>query len=538
MFRRNGNGSQSVSFANSIQKNIFIIYMPGSGVLNLIPGMIARRLEQLTRRPLVDTSHIFEASSGGGILTGGLNTPGLSAEDGLKLYNHNAAFFLPSVPGRERNLLIKNGVNAIAHQLGIDPLQADAKKIHNIVTICDVLQKHGCDAAYVNMVRNGGTKRWLSTHDIRQANYGCRILTARHPELKKELRALQKNVQARRSHSAINYVFKNAALYGIDYINKKIGPDLFLNTDYARSLYEELFTDRRMADCLRTTFIYARDVRTGEPVPFYCKKNLFDAPGGETLETSPKNHLLRDAVFASTSHPLGFIPHHTEDGGCFDDWATLHVPFASVDYALSQRPPGVGIKLVILHCGLLTRPEDSVEAIVRNHRETGIFGSFMRGEFMHNVNRYVMGLARLKERLGQENVIEIVPRLYPEHYDECEEDFPSHNLLDSSKENRRRIIRQGRRTVKEFDGILRELAQQQIDTCYATGHMTLQEYVDTTRHIGVKDLMEVAQPAKAATNGVTSWRQTFYNAAGRLAWPLGSSSRTTPARTEPGRPQI
>ncbi len=519
-----GNGKKArPSLADGLNKNIFVLYMPGSGVLNIIPAMIARRMEELTRRPLIQTIHIFEASSGGGILTGGLNVPGLSAKDGLKLYNYNAQHFLPSIPGRERNLLIKNGINALAHQFGIDPLQANEIKIRNIRTICGMLQQHGCESVYIDTIRDSSVKRWLCANDIRQASYCCRVLAARHPEITKELRALQRNIYGRRVHSTVNCLFRRAALYTVGYINKKIGPNLFLNTDYARSLYEGLFGDRRMSDCLRTTFIYARDVKTGEPVPFYCKKNLLDAPGGETLESSPKNPLLRDAIFASTSHPFGFTPYRTEDGDWFDDWASLHVPFASVEYALSQRPPGFGVKLIILHCGLLTRPHDSIEEIIKNHRETGILGSLMRGELLNHANRYVMGLARLKERLGPENVIEIVPRLYPERYDECEDDFPSHNLLDSSKKNRRRAIRQGRRTVNEYDPILCELAQLQIDTCFATGHMTLDDYIETTLHIGIKDPTEFRKPAISIADRPSRWT-ALYNAAGRLIWSQTAGS--------------
>ena len=116
------------------QKTVFILYIPGGGVLGLLPAMLLAKLESLTETPTEELFQVLEGVSTGSIIVGAMAKEGVDAKMGTELFVQESPRFFPDIPGRLGKMSFRNGINLGKYLFRLDPSKMDSLKIKEIGT--------------------------------------------------------------------------------------------------------------------------------------------------------------------------------------------------------------------------------------------------------------------------------------------------------------------------------------------------------------------------------------------------------------------
>ncbi len=466
---------------------LFFLYIPGGGALGVIPAVVLARIEELLEAPAMHAFHAGDGVSVGGIILAALNTPNVE-EPGMPLYTAaNAAElvaakiqkFFPPVNGRMRKL-ITSGLIHTARRF-LDPAITDGYHIKDITDLCQELRMNaGNDLQpVIDQLEHHATQQWL-THEHRDNAYAiCDQIRQENTDLRNIAAAVLSHVYERNQQtSRLGIMFRKAALGIGDTIIRHWAreQDYLYDSKNIQEIFQDVFGQARMADCLRSTFISAGNAVTGEKVRFFCKKeNFLDVGVSQNKDVSKNNHTLIDAVMATSAHPLAVKPHETEDGILCTDPAVWHSPTNSVLQIVRDaraQNPDINVKLIVLATGDYTVKSMNKDEAIAKMKKSGLIGNIFDGHQLSQIQSYVMSDAKitLREELGDEDIIEISPRLIPRTSDEVNA-FPSRNILDTSPKNIERILNVARRTLVEKDLLIRNLAYMLAENMHLLGQM-------------------------------------------------------------------
>ena len=502
---RTARDGSSTDKKSRLQKNIFIGSISGSGAINIVDARILAAIEEKAEvLHISELIHVWEGGSGASILITALNA-GMSGRECYDTLIARSPEILPYSPGRHINMQITQGINNIEKLARIDPLRTDALKLREIRMICAQIRDTCADGdcALTAEAEDKATRRWLTRGNKERLYEICSRLESHHPELKTSIDALREVIRER-TETGLKHIYRRAALFGLEQVKTYFSGPSFFDPAVARNVYQELWGDKRLSDCARTTYLAANDVRTREAILFACEKNdYFDPPGGVTAYASHNDPKLWDMVMGSTAHPAAYDPHVMEDGRLVNDMAAFHTPTASVERALATKPADTGIQLLLLHTSEKPDPTLTNDDIIRQHREYGFIGTNVSGEFQRAVSGYNMSLGRFYEKLGQDNILEISPRLLPRSYRE-EKELPVADPLNTKAGQIEAIVNLAEAVVLEHDQAISRMTQRMLDTAWITDRVTDEHYLRVSRKLGVYSEQEISALDPATKPAETS----------------------------------
>ena len=466
---------------------LFFLYVPGGGVLGIIPAVVLARLEELLEAPAMHAFHATDGVSVGAIVTAGLNipdpqdpsTPLYTAAETAELIAAKIQKFFPPVKGRMRKL-IASGLIHTARRF-LDPAVTDAYHLKDIADLCTELRTRADDTTLplINALEHHATQQWLTKGHRDNAYALCDKIRQVNPALRDSAGYVLSHIYERTQQtSRLGIMFRKAALGIGDKITTTWAreQDYLYDTQVIRHIFQDVFGSTRIGDCLRSTFISAGNAITGEKVRFFCRKeNLLDIGPSKNEDLSKNNHTLIDALMATSAHPLAVKPHETEDGIICTDPAVWHAPTNSVMQvvrAAREQNPDINVKLVVLSTGDYTIKSTNKSEVISRMQKNGLVGNIFDGYQLSQIQAYVMSDAKatLREELGDEDILEIAPRLIPRTSTEAN-DFPSRNILDTSSKNIESVLNTARRTLVEKDVMIRTLAYMLAENMHLLGQM-------------------------------------------------------------------
>jgi hypothetical protein len=470
------------------QRTIFLLYVPGGAMLGLIPSIVLARLEELTETPTSGLFQAFDGVSTGSIVVAGANVPKMDSARITELFCEAGPTFFPPVPGRYGKMLTANIINVLQDQL--DPAKYDRLLVNEINSVFnDMLAKlPEEERGRVNAIRDLATQRWLTGSAKKEILKSCEKLASEHTHLRTATNLIGELTFVRRSNSRLSILFKTVALGGMEKVKTHWANNYLFDSERPKQTYRNFLGDMRMGDCPRTLYISAYDTRQNKMVTFSNRKHDFFSPDPQSPSTTSKsNNKLWDAVMASTANPFAFRPHLTEDGVLCADKAPVHTPITSVQDILKHKPADAAVKLVIIGTSKYLSSDLNEDELMKHYINYGVAGNVISGREISELEGYTMSAAHetLRTLLGEENIIEISPRLAPHTYSESQE-FPSKDVLDASEENVKKILKRARTHLVEQDDQIRQLAQMLADNLHLLGQMDQAKYDRVSKRIGVK----------------------------------------------------
>ena len=467
------------------KRSIFILYIPGGAVLGIIPSMILSRLEELTETPAI---HLFQATDGvstGGLIAGGMNVrnpknamgPKFTAPAIFDKFRELSPLFFPEIPQRYYKMVTANAINVLEDL--IDPHKADALILREIEqglqALADAMPEQDKDK--VKTLGNLATEKWFSNSDRKKALKLCDTIRQEYPQLSKLTGDLSEPIFVRETNGILSSAFKKGALMSMG-VAKTWARDFLFDPKVPETAYRDLYGEARMSDCLRTTYITTYNSKENGAQTFYClKSDFFSLDPATPAEVSKGNHKILDAVMASTANPFAFPPHNTEDGMVCVDKAIVHTPLRCVLDVLARKPSDTIVKLVVLGTGRYITTEKDSANLCEEYARYGVLGNFMRGQETAELQNFVMSQANdiLQRSLGEENIIELSPRLSPRTFKELDE-LPSRSPLDATTENIQKIVNRTKSFMWEEDAKIRELALMLAENLYNIGQMDPEKF--------------------------------------------------------------
>jgi len=493
------------------QPTVFILYVPGGAMLGIIPALTLSRLEALTETSTPNMFQVIEGVSTGAILAAGFNIPGMNARKGAELFVQLGPQFFPEMPGRWAKMYARNGINIAKFFYNLDPKRSDNLAIQNIRQLCDAMKEQSDPVIHpvVNELEEEATQRWLAAKDQKYILGLCQQIIAYDQNLKKYADGVAELLATRTFKSRLSIIFKSAAVNVMDSLKNTWAKkeECLYDPLVPQQTYQKMFGDRMIGNTTMSTYISAYDIVNNRVVTFSSLKKDIFSKDPNAPATVRNNIKLWDAVMASTANPLAFPPHITETNLLCSDKAPIHKP-RSVKDVLAAVEPGTRVVLVVAGTGkylakdllqfLEKNPEDpnmseheryrrKLEILREYYTEFGVAGNLALGRELAELEGYTTSDAfdDFKEKLGEENIIMLAPRLSP-HSPQEKRDFPSRDVLDASRDNIKKIIKRGRSLAHEEDDQLRKLAQMIADNLHLLGQMDDVKYARVCKKIGLE----------------------------------------------------
>lgn len=130
---------------------------------------------------------------------------------------------------------------------------------------------------------------------------------------------------------------------------------------------------------------------------------------------------------------------------------------------------------------------------------------------MAELESYTISAARqaIRKSLGEQNIIDISPRLYPENPHEVKqgdmiEELPNSNPLDARPENIRRIVKLAQKLINEEDEKIRKLSFMLVENLYNLGQMDRDKFERVAANIGIDPDTEKLKNKPAKQTNVLS----------------------------------
>lgn len=479
-------------------RTIYILYIPGGGMNGIMPALMLDRLEKLTGCSTSDLFQVFDGVSTGSILAAGMTLedparPGkaqLSGHDGFELFCHHGPAFFPDIPGRFSKMWIANALNTLLDY--IDPQIADELAIDEIGETCDELLKKTPWEYHerVRRLRELATTHWLTQKKRNEALHICDELDDISDEIDQLTDKVNELIYWRILCTRISIGFRKAAIGACNFVLNNYAHDYLFDPEVQIGTYKKFMGERRLSDSLRSIYISAYDIQSGSPIVFFNRKaDFFSRDPATPSITSKGNHKLVDVIMSSTANPFAVPPYTTEDGVVCSDKAPVHTPLHCVQDVMAHKPPDAKVKLVVLGTGkYFTKNQKVDNKTVRDrYIKYGVPGMMIKGKEIAELEHYVMGMMRdtVKMQLGEENIIELSPRLAPHNMTELKK-FPSKNVLNASKDNIEKIVHRSMDFLVEEDDAIRSLAQELVDNLYNLGQIPDDKYAAACTNIGLK----------------------------------------------------
>jgi hypothetical protein len=468
-------------------RTIFVLYITGGAMLDLIPLVVLARLEQLTETHTTDLFQVLEGTSGGGIVAAGMampddadpRKPKIWALDFIPEFCRYGLSFFPPVANRYFKMAAAGLLKWSEDK--IDPSRADAEIIGDIGELCDSLlqQVDPILKPRFESLKNEGQARWLTPSGQNKALEQCDELMSYCPNLVPTITQLRNFIKERSPTGRLRSLWYGAVLGSMNLVLKTWARDFRYDSKNMGDAYKKFLGDRRLNEARCSLYIPANDMSRNRLWMFFNRKADFfnhdpDAPG----EVSRGNHKIRDAVLASTANGFAVLPHQTEDGMLFDDKAPFDTPVLAVRHILKQKPADADVKVVILGTGNSLRDDRNIEQIKLDAERYGIPGNILEGNEIPQIEKYIMSQAKLllREDLGgKDHVIDITPRMVARSRKE-KQFLPSRDSLDGSPENVRKIINWAFVLLQERDQDIRSLAGQLVENLHNIGQMSDEKY--------------------------------------------------------------
>jgi len=464
------------------KRTVFILYIPGGGMLGMIPGAVLAQLEELTETPAAHLFQVVDGVSTGSILAAAMSTrsspqsylPRVTSQQSVDLFTRLGPLFFPEIKNRYPKMFVANFGNFLEDYM--DPAKADAGLIEEIIKSCDELEAIAPaeDLATIEDLKKLATKRWLSRSNKMQALKLCSHLYEKHkPEeshdVYNHICHVGELVFLRNKTSKLGYIFRQSALAGIDILRKSWAKDYMFDASIPDKHFRYLYGNARLSESLRSTYISAYDLETNKRQTFFCRRSdFFSLDPNIPCVTSKNNHRMHDIVMASIANPFAFPPHVTEDGMICSDKAPIHTPLDSVLDVMKHKPADADVKLVILSTGKHISRDRKTTSLPEDYVRYGFLGNLLRGREVSDIENYNMDT--LRKTLGDENIIEFIPRLSPRTYKETQ-DMPSRDILNASPQNVDRILRRAQNYVTEYNDEIRDLARMLITNLHLVGQV-------------------------------------------------------------------
>ncbi len=483
--------------ADKKRRTVFILSVPGGAMLGILPAVALARFEQLTETPALDLFQVVDGVSTGAIAAAGLNIRDpddhskvkFSAHDIAEMYCRHGPRFFPEIPRRMEKLTLSEAMRRVEDV--IDPLRLDEKTIEDLQKLFKKLDDKLLAKSTPQIkqlaasLHNISTSRWITDKGKKKALDICEQLKAADNDLTDIVVSIGELTFTRTASKLLRRVFTDAALGGMNLVHKFWAHDYKFDPKVPEAVFQDLYKDRRMSDCARSTYISAYDVKENRIWTFFCRKNDFFDPNPDApAVVSRENAKLWDAVMASVANPFAFPPHLAENGVVYSDKGLIHTPLNCVLDVIKHKPDDADVKLVFLDTGrYLSHKKDG--ALLRDEYDRhGIVGNLLEGGEMMELKGYAMSAARnvLRKYLGKENFYELVPRLAPTP-DEDINDMPSRNSLNASPENMRRILDRAFRFIDEEDAQIRTIARMLVDNLHNLGQMDEAKYQRVMKNI-------------------------------------------------------
>jgi hypothetical protein len=480
------------------ERTIFVLYIPGGAMLGIIPALVLNQLEKLTETSVTQLFQVFDGVSTGSILVAGLNMrdpedptkPMLTAYNGFELFCKHGPRYFPEIPGRMTKMWVANALNIFIDY--VDPSAADELAIDEIKGFCAKLAEVAPweYRERVQRLEELGTSRWL-TKATRDEFMGiCEELKDISDEVDQLTGKIGELLFLRTSTGKLGIVFKKSAIHASKFILNNYAHDYMFDPKVPLENYQSIMGDRRLSDALRSIYVSAYDIRNGKAHTFFCRKeDFFSLDPNTPSVTSANDNKLWDIIMASTANPFAYPPHITEDGVICSDKAPVHTPLNSIQDVLDHKPADAKVKLVVLGTGHYLSKDQNMDgdAVRERYIKYGVAGNLIKGREIAELEHYVMSMMRdtIRTRLGNENIIEISPRMSPHTKTEMMK-FPSKDALDSSKQNIEKIVQRAQDLIVEEDPQIRNLAQMLIDNLHNLGQMDDEKYARISAKIGVR----------------------------------------------------
>jgi len=373
------------------KRTVFILYIPGGGMLGLLPLIILQRLEELTETPAIELFQVTEGVSIGGGIVAVMNIrdpenptkPKFNCTDIFNLTCKNGPKFFYDIPNRNFKMGAAIATGAIQDKL--DPLKLDAFIIDEINSLLSKLDKTApADEKHsLNEIKELSCRQWYTKNTQKKAMILCEKFSNRNPTLSDITGDLYGLISTRRASGLLSIAFKRAVMSTAEKV-QSWAKDFRFDPAVPQKTYKDLIGDMRMSDSLRTVYISANNRTSKEIIPFFCRKDdLFSLDPDTPSTTSKNNHKMYDAIMAVIANPLAFPPHTTEDGIPCDDRATLHMPLLNyINDLLKHKPENTTLKLVTLSTGWYVSSEvgkdklfEDIAGAARRRKRYGVFAT-------------------------------------------------------------------------------------------------------------------------------------------------------------------
>lgn len=481
---------------NDSRRTIFILSIPGGGMLGIIPAVVLARLEQLTETPSIDLFQVIEAGSTGSILAMGLNAAGLhrdrstdfSARNIAEMYCRFGPEFFPDIPARGYKMSTSHIMSVIEDYT--DPLRVDAQIIKHLKQALDDLKNESIvfEKSRIEDLEKISTSRWLTSSNKKKGLELCTSLASSGGATSEIVMRIGELLFQRQTTGLLGRAFRTTVMEGIGAVRQVWARDFMYDATKAERTYKKLFGDVRMKDCVKSTYVSAFNLSRGKAWTFFNRKaDFFDSRPDPAADVSRHNHRQSDVIMASTAHPFAYLPHRTEDGDLFSDKSLVHTPEICVRDVLKRKPSDADVRLVILGTGkFLTQDQDNDP--LSEYQRYGLLGNILRGRELSDLNNFTMSEARqrLRAELGKDNIIEFVPRLAPHNSEEARI-FPRRDILDASSDNIRRILNRAVLYLQEEDQNIRRLARDLAENLYNIGQMNKEKFERVIKKIECDD---------------------------------------------------
>lgn len=502
---------------NNNDRTVFILFIPGGAMLGIVPAMVLAHIEKLTETPASELFQVMDAVSTGSIIVSGLNTDGITAEDITTLFCQRGPELFPEIPHRETKMLIANGLHTKKEQ--IDPERIDSTILGYIDNQCDALLKTigAQHESQLEAVRKIAMQRWITRRTHKSLSAACKKLKESAPEAAETLDAIEAIFTMRKTNGHLSATFKKAVLGTMDNAIHWIEESTYYDENIARQEFQRRYGDTRLSDCKTSIYISTYDALNNRAKTYYSRKlDIFDPSPDAPRSTSEENAKLWDATMASTANPFAYPPHITEDKTLCIDKAIVHTPIYCVNDILAGKPENTKVKLVILGTGKRLPPkhdmtEKDLIRLRQEYKNRGVAGNLIKGKEIAELESYIISNVRqaLRKSLGNDNIIEISPKLYPEKphdvlNDDIIDDLPSSNPLDAGTDNIRRIEKLARKLIIEEDETIRKLAFSLVENLYNLGHMDRGKFERVARNIGIDPDTETLDKTADKKTGILS----------------------------------
>lgn len=496
------------------ERTIFVLYIPGGAMLGIIPSLVLNQIEKLTECHATDLFQVFDGVSTGSILVAGLNLrdpedaakPQFSAHNSFELFCKHGPRYFPHIPGRMAKMWTANALNIFIDY--VDPLASDELAIYEIRDLCQTL-KEKVPLEYRDRLQHLekiATSQWITKKTQHEVLQICDELDDLSDEINILTAKLSEVAFLRTSSSRLGTVFKKAAIGSAKFVLRNYAHDYLFDPNVPRENYQDFMRDTRLSNTLRSVYISAYDIQTGTVKTFFSrKKDFFSTAADNPSITSANDNKLWDIVMASTANPFAYPPHVTEDGRICSDKAPVHTPLHCIQDVLDNKPADARVKLVVLGTGNYITKNNKMdgETLRERYIKYGVAGNLVKGREIAELEHYVMSSMRetIRQRIGDDNIIDISPRLSPHTHTEMMK-FPAKDVLNASKENIEKIVQRGQDLIVEEDAAIRNLCQSLVDNLHHLGQIDEEKYRRVTLRLGVRAAPEEIKEQRQEQNDI------------------------------------